>query len=190
MKRIPLLADPSINKIKYRQNITPYVLHYINKRVCLHVDAWFYQMPDDSIYFLIQRRGGGHVLVSSDYFKATPQGLFPVAPVERIRERGMSIAINTKRARKYYPWLAALHKRDIQPYLHDRPHASFKGHISILLHYVWLNPALYGEPLDGIENLYGVTNRAHTAKTGWNARERSQLRTVAKLLQPMPNSTK
>lgn len=166
----------------------------IVRKSCLHVDAWFYQMPDDELYFVLRVARAGHEVLAVSTFHASAAGLVPVANIADIERTGMARHIDSAWGRKYAPWANGLHHTQIMPIIHQ-PVTGYKGHRSIRLHYVWTDAKL-DDPMQGIENLYGFTGRQGrddrygrtkegvraAATSPWSAADRSMLRTLQKLL--------
>jgi len=168
----------------------------INKRTCLHVDAWLYQLPDDSLYFLFEYRAGGHDIISRQVFRAVDCELVQVSAELDLASIGVARTVGGPWDRRAAPYLAALHWRVIYPTLRA-PREGFKGHVSVSLHYVYRALGVPDDPCEGLDNLYAVTLRpgrkaaagrgdqpgAPTVPAQWGRRERSVLRTLGKLLR-------
>jgi hypothetical protein len=184
-----------IKRIPLRQNV-PWRIHdQIHTRTCYHVDAWLYQMPDDGLYFVIRTSAAGIHPIDKVILRATrTHGLTPVAWTDDVETRGLQRQIDSPWGKRHAPWLAALHEPIRAEAVTRRQ--GFIGPNSVRLWYVWTSPRL-NDPTAGIENMYGVTKRgmADTTlpapvpvargrpKSPWDARTRSILRTLDKLLK-------
>jgi len=170
----------------------------INRRTCLHIDAWLYESTSGIFYFII-RTAAAQMELSTAYFRASEsEGLIAVQRPDDLD--AMTVRhIDSPYALRVAPWLGVIHWRDIYPALRT-PRDGFKAPHSILLHYVYTSPAVH-DPVTGLENLYAVTGLAgrdaarvsdapvyrpaSTAKprAAWDANDRSILRTLNKLLK-------
>ncbi len=186
--------------IQHRQTCSWRVYDAINRRTCLHIDAWLVQTEDDELYFVMETRIGGQTLMAQRIHRATPNGLIPVEARKVIDVNGsdfMKRHINSPWARRNYPWLADLHREHIQPQLHT-PVEGFKGFRSIALHYAWSNPNIHnpfagvrifnaggilrsneGGPTDPAEFKAATKRKAPT----WSRSDRSMLRTLDKIIK-------
>lgn len=180
--------------LQYRRNDMPWrVYDLINRRDCLHVDAWLLQAPDNRLYFLIQSSAGGRQLLRETWLRVDGMALTPVAALDAgtMTRR----YINTAWARRHAPQLALLHETVLRP-TYWQPVAVFTGHRSIALHYVY-SDARTDDPLAGVDNQYSITRRGELYPDNSNddlptiaqdiaptldASARSQLRTLDKVL--------
>lgn len=173
----------------------------ILRRTCLHIDAWLYQLPDDTLYFVLLASAGGVQDIGTTTYRAEPGALIPVANIPDIERVGLARQVGSPWARRNAPWLNALHWTHLQPMVRE-PHSEFKGHRSVLLHYVW-SDARVDDPMAGLDNTYVGSGRHERAlarmsderreaeaaravrvqDSKLDARERSIMRTLDKLLK-------
>ncbi len=186
--------------IELRKNVPWRIYDLINRRDCIHFDAWILD-HDGVLYFRLQKRIGGRVLDGTVMYRAEPWGVVLVdhtkLDLTQMRER----KIGTQWAKANAPWLDKLHRDHIQPMLHE-PLPEAKGYRSIRLHYVFHN-RFVPDPLDGIRNYYGETKRAAMhgrtdptpvnpwdgredeakPRSPWSAKQRAILRTLDKVIK-------
>lgn len=146
------------NKLPMRSNVPARVYDMINRRDCLHIDAWLYQDGDDTLYFVIRTSGGGQQVLQIKAWRAQPNTLTPVTYNADVFARMIKRQIDSPWARRYYPWLDQLYKTQIQPWLWE-PAQGFRGHRSIALWFVHSDPRVC-DPFAGADNTYQDTARA------------------------------
>lgn len=178
------------NRMPYRQGVSTYVHDQLYLRKVIHLDAFIWQTPDDNLYLVLETREGGQSLLARAVFRIERDYLANVLETLVPERSGIARYINSPWTRRHAPWLAEIHTRYVSPEI-ARLRAS-APRLSVRLWYVWNDPRI-DEPCDGIENLYSVTGYATHAPivdrptrnkaSTWNARERSLLRTLDKLLK-------
>lgn len=176
--------------LEYRANVPWRVYDLINRRDCLHIDAWLYQAGDDTLYFNVQSRAGGRMLVRSTWLRVDNTALTPVSALDP--STLVQRHINSPWGLRNAPQLRGIHARVLQP-AYMAPAEGFKGYRSIALHYVY-SDARVSDPLAGIENLYGITGRGQSypdenavpaatrRRSPLDRDTRSRLRTLDKIL--------
>lgn len=192
------------NPMRHRQHLTTTERAYDNMygRKILHIDAWIYQLPDNTLYLAIETNAGGQQLITRHVLRIDHGNLTPASEPADMVARGIQRHVGTAWQRKYAPWLTAVHDnvvRYVAQLKQDnvRP-GEFKGS-SVKLWYVWSDPAVC-DPFAGADNLYATTGYAVNhpvkaserasapvtradARSAWGARDRSVLRTLDKLLK-------
>lgn len=150
------------NLMPRRQGVSWRTYDLINRRTCLHVDAWVYQDNDDRLYFHVDYSIGGrqiheratwHIDIAGNTFIPAPT--LTVSDISRMVKR----TINHPFMHKHYPMLAAMHDVHMLPRIWADMGAAFKGYRSVALNYIWTNPRI-NEPMEGILNHYATTRRA------------------------------
>lgn len=193
MANTPSKTNGRVNRLIHRQNVPWRVYDAINRRNCLHIDAWCVQDRDNTLYFVIEERVGGHDVLSARIWRVDNRKEL-VRVGEGVRNTTYALNICIKRhvdspwAKRNAPWLDAIHREIIQPQLR-LPRVGFKAPHSIALHYVWTNPAI-DDPMEGLPNYHPLaparspmpSDDADTAQR-LPPRERSILRTLDKLLR-------
>lgn len=185
--------------ISLRTHVSWQVYDAINRRTCLHIDAWLYQSTTGTYYFII-RTAAAQMEIGTAYFRADPTGgLVAVQRPDGLDAMALCY-IDSPRERTRAPWLEAVHWRDIYPLLRA-PREGFKAPASVLLHYVYTSPGV-SDPTAGLENMYAVTGLAGRdaarvsaggpvyrpdstpkPRAAWDKAQRSMLRTIDKLLR-------
>lgn len=198
------MSDRSFgNLMPYRQGISWRTYDLINRRTCIHVDAWLYQDTDDTLYLYVEYSAGGRQLI----YKATwrvdviARELVPTYTLEASDiARMITRHVNSPYMRRWYPTVAAMSDAWLDRMYADMGSA-FTGYRSVALHYVWTD-ARISEPMAGLHNDYNDTRRADRDDALSAApmpvvrekppklppRERSIMRTLDKVLRG-PNST-
>lgn len=160
------MADRKYGKnIPLRKHVPWRVYDAINRRTCLHVDAWIYLGPDDEIYLALLLTAGGHTLFDWRTYRIMRDpltGNVELIPkrVERdwLESKCLSRSINSAWGQAR-PWLADLHDKVILPSLRQPIEGPFKGYRSIALHYIRVSQSC-PEPFDDAVNHYALTGHA------------------------------
>lgn len=185
-----------------RTHVPQRVYDWINNRKCIHVDAWLYQQPDDTLYFVILATKAGRMKqpVLHRTYRVDPFDMGYVNNIPNIANTAVERRIGGALARARFPWAAQHHEYIRQ--LVDDVCARYTRR-SVILHYVYTNK-LIDNPMEGIENTYVGSSRAERdavagtsvrdarraaalamqerPQSPWTAKERSLLRTLQKIL--------
>ena len=138
-----------------RRNVTWKIADIIFRRICLHIDAWLYELSDNNIIYVIQTSAGGRNIISTNALLCMADGsshIIKTPDISKATPRHLNHAWSRGK-----PWLNTIHWRDIQPGLR-KPRVGYVFPYSIALHYVWSDPSI-AAPTEGTENHWGATKR-------------------------------